>query len=106
MKTLNRLTILCLAAFCLLACGRAPHTAQDHTAQDHTANDPERITIDQVLAKIERGEPITFLDSRNDHAWEHAEEKIPGALRVRNNSDLRQLLTELPKETFVVTYCT
>ena len=101
MKTLNRLTILCLAAFCLLACGRAPHTAQDHTA-----NDPERITIDQVLAKIERGEPITFLDSRNDHAWEHAEEKIPGALRVRNNSDLRQLLTELPKETFVVTYCT
>ena len=101
MKTLRQLTLLSLMAFGLLASGHA-----QQTGQDHAANDPERITIDQVLAKMERGEPITFLDSRNDHAWGQADRIIPGALRVSNNGHLRGLIKDLPKDSFIVTYCT
>jgi len=101
MKTFKRLILLSLVAFGLLACG-----SSQKAGQDHAANDPERITIDQVLTKMERGEPITFLDSRNDHAWSQAGDKIPGAIRVSNNGHLQQLIKELPKNRFIVTYCT
>ena len=101
MKILKRLIILSLVTFGLLACGHA-----QQNEQDHASNDPERITIDQVLARMDRGEAITFLDSRNDHAWSQAGSIIPGALRVSNNEHLRKLIKDLPKDSFIVTYCT
>ncbi len=103
MNSLKWAVVLCLAVFGLLACG--PTQAQ-HAGHSETTDTPERITIDKILTKMQSGEQIVFLDSRNDHAWSQATSKIPGALRVSNNGHLRQLINELPKDQFVVTYCT
>lgn len=105
MKTQTLIAILSLTLFGLLACAPSTQMAE-HTHPEVTANELERITISQVLARLNRGEPIVFLDSRNEVDWGLADTKIPGAIRVGNNEQLSQRLVEMPKEQFIVPYCT
>ena len=41
-----------------------------------------RVTIDEIKARMDRGEEFTFVDARNAEAWAAAETKLPGAIRV------------------------
>ena len=43
---------------------------------------PSRLTVADVNALIERGEPVAFIDSRNPIAWGSSKVKLPGALRI------------------------
>ncbi len=65
----------------------------------------DRITIDEVKKKMDRGEPILFIDTRNSHDWSESDVKLPGALRI-HFSELEQRLDELPRDRLIVTYCT
>jgi rhodanese-related sulfurtransferase len=70
--------------------------------------EPSTLTPDQVKAKLDRGDPVTFLDDRAPKAWDASDAKIRGALRVPPG-EVEQHLAEIgnvPKETTVVTYCT
>ncbi len=67
--------------------------------------DDPRISIDELHKRIEAGETFAFLDSRNPQAWSDSDVKIPGAIRVPAD-DLRTHLSEIPKHTGVITYCT
>lgn len=105
MKKLHLIIILSLTLFELFAC--APPARQvEHSHRTISPDGLERITISQVLARLNRGEPIVFLDSRNDVDWGLADTKIPGAIRVGNNEQLNKLIVELPKDQFIVPYCT
>ena len=64
-----------------------------------------RVTIDEVKARLDRGEQFTFIDSRNPKAWGEAETKIAGALRVPDD-EVEQNLSEISHERTVITYCT
>jgi len=67
-----------------------------------------KLTPDQVKAKLDAGEPVTFLDDRSPGAWDASDAKLPGALRVPPG-ELERHLAELgttPKDETVVTYCT
>jgi len=64
-----------------------------------------RVTVDEVKERIDRGEPLVFLDTRNPQAWGEAETKLPGAIRVPA-SELEQHLGEIPRDRAVITYCT
>lgn len=90
----------------LLACATPPaeHAGHDHATEP--VGEPERISIDQVLARMQRGEPIVFLDSRRVDAWDQATTKIPDAIRVGNNEQLAAVMQELSRDDFIVTYCT
>ena len=66
---------------------------------------PERITIDEIKRKLDTGEPIVFIDTRNSRDWNASNVKIPGALRI-HYSDLLEHLNELPRNGLIVTYCT
>lgn len=106
MKSKNWFVLLGLLLFGLLGCAT---TATDHAGHDHgmaAKGEPERITIDQVLARMQQGQPIVFLDSRNTTAWSEGSIKIPEAIRVGNNEQLAAVMQELPKDSFIVTYCT
>lgn len=105
MKLYKLLTILSVMFFWLLGCAPSPHQAE-HIHSTASANEPERITINQVLGRLTRGEPVIFLDSRNEVDWGLADTKIPGAIRVGNNEQLSQRLVELPKDQYIVPYCT
>jgi len=94
------LHLLTLVGLALFGCTSGGITA------DHSDNNPPRITIDQVVQKMNQGDSIVFLDTRNDIDWGKGKTKIPGAIRVRNNEELAQIYKTIPKDQFIVTYCT
>jgi len=65
----------------------------------------KRISLAEVKKRLDRGDPILFIDSRSQHAWEDSSVKIPGALRI-HYSELEKHLDELPRDRLIVTYCT
>ena len=64
-----------------------------------------RVTADEVKERMDRGEPLVFVDTRNPQAWGEAGTKLPGALRVPAD-EVEQHLGEIPRDRAVITYCT
>jgi rhodanese-related sulfurtransferase len=64
-----------------------------------------RVTVDEVKARMDRGEPVLFLDTRNPTAWNESDVKLPGALRVPAD-EVEQHLKEIPHGRAIITYCT
>jgi rhodanese-related sulfurtransferase len=70
-----------------------------------TIHPPTPLTIHDVMGRLERGEPIQFLDARNPRAWSESETKLPGALRTPAD-EVDRHLGELPHDRTLITYCT
>lgn len=66
---------------------------------------PTRVTADEIIERMNRGEQFTFLDTRNPKAWSDSSEKLPGALRVPAD-ELDQYLDQIPRDRTIITYCT
>jgi rhodanese-related sulfurtransferase len=64
-----------------------------------------RVTVDEVKERMNRGEPLVFVDTRNPQAWSEAETKLPGAIRVPAD-EMEQHLKEIPHDRTIITYCT
>ncbi len=64
-----------------------------------------RVTVDEVKERLERGEPILFLDTRSPNAWDESDVKIRGAIRVPADK-VEEHLDEIPHTRSIVTYCT
>ena len=64
-----------------------------------------RVTVEEVKERMDRGEQLAFVDTRNPQAWGEAETKLPGAIRVPAD-ELEQHLGEIPRDRVVITYCT
>lgn len=67
--------------------------------------EPTRVTVDEVIERLKRGEQFVFVDARNPNAWGQAETKLPGAIRVPSN-EVKQHLNEIPQGRTIITYCT
>ena len=67
--------------------------------------EPTRVTAEEVKERMARGEPFTFVDTRNPQAWGEAMSKLPGAIRVPVD-EVDAHLSELPMDRTVITYCT
>jgi rhodanese-related sulfurtransferase len=67
--------------------------------------EPTRVTVDEVKERMDRGEPLAFVDTRNPQAWGEAETKLPGAIRVPAD-EVEQHLDGIPHDRAVITYCT
>jgi rhodanese-related sulfurtransferase len=66
---------------------------------------PSRLTVADVNALIERGEPVVFIDSRNPIAWGSSKVKLPGAVRIPID-EVEQHLPTLPRDRRLIVYCT
>jgi rhodanese-related sulfurtransferase len=64
-----------------------------------------RISPEEVNARVLAGEPIVFVDTRNPKAWKESDRKIPDAIRVPTD-DVDSHLDEIDKNATVITYCT
>ena len=64
-----------------------------------------RVTVDEVKERLDRGEPLAFIDTRNAKAWEESNQKAAGAIRVPSDK-LLEHLEEIPRDRTVITYCT
>lgn len=69
------------------------------------AETPSRLTVAEVEDLIDRGQPVTFIDSRNPIAWGSSRIKLPGAIRVPID-EVDRHLAELPRDRRLIVYCT
>lgn len=67
--------------------------------------EPTRVTVDEIQARMERGEPFTFIDTRKPEDWEQSDSKLPGALRIPVD-EIEAHLAEIPRDRTVIAYCT
>ncbi|HJQ23362.1 MAG TPA: rhodanese-like domain-containing protein [Blastocatellia bacterium] len=75
------------------------------SANVQNAPEPIRITAEEVLKRMKRGEDVYFVDARNPVAWAEADTKLPGAVRVPADA-VEQHLADIPRDRMVVAYCT
>lgn len=64
-----------------------------------------RITVEEAKRKVDSGERVVFIDTRNPQAWAESEQRIPGAIRVPL-AEADQSIGELPRDATIITYCT
>jgi hypothetical protein len=65
----------------------------------------ERVTAEDVLGRLQRGERVYFVDTRNPQAWGAADVKLPEAIRVPVD-EVDKHLADMPRDRAIVTYCT
>lgn len=64
-----------------------------------------RVTVEEVGARLARGERIAFVDARSAKAYATATEQLPGSIRIPPDADVAQHVARLPRGP-VVAYCT
>jgi rhodanese-related sulfurtransferase len=69
------------------------------------AKEATRVTADEVLERMRRGEQFYFIDTRNPTAWGEADTKLPGAMRVPADK-VDEHLKDIPRDRAIITYCT
>jgi rhodanese-related sulfurtransferase len=67
--------------------------------------DVPRITVQKLKEMLDRGEPVTLLDTRKDEPWEGSDVMLPGARRI-SLDEIEDRLDEVPREGTIVAYCT
>jgi rhodanese-related sulfurtransferase len=67
--------------------------------------EPQRITPEEVKARLDSGEAVVFLDTRADDAWRRADAQIPHSVRVPPDEAAARL-NDIPRRGLIVPYCT
>ena len=75
------------------------------SANVQNAPEPLRVTAEEVIERMNRGEEVYFVDARNPQAWAEADTKLPGAVRVPADA-VEQHLADMPRDRMIVAYCT
>jgi hypothetical protein len=65
---------------------------------------PSRMSAEEVVARLEAGEPVTVLDARSPQAWGESRLKVRGAIRI--DRDCLRIDASWPKDRLTVVYCT
>jgi rhodanese-related sulfurtransferase len=66
--------------------------------------EPSRIRAIDLRDRIDHGEEIVLIDTRNEKAWAQSDQKLPGALRIRVDQ-IELHSHKLPRDQLIVTYC-
>jgi hypothetical protein len=64
-----------------------------------------RITVQELKAKIDKGEDVVIIDVRAGREYEDSKIKIKGAIRIPIVK-LEDRISELPRDREIITYCT
>ncbi|HXG91918.1 MAG TPA: rhodanese-like domain-containing protein [Blastocatellia bacterium] len=80
----------------------SPSTTQAAPATDAEV---ERITVDELKAKITNKEPVVIIDSRSQGSYDSSDIKIKGAIRIPMD-EVQARMKELPRDKEIVVYCT
>jgi hypothetical protein len=75
------------------------------SANVQDAPDSLRISAQEVIRRMNRGENVYFVDARNPQAWGEADTKLPGAARVPADQ-IEVNLAGMPHDRMIVAYCT
>ena len=79
--------------------------ASETTPEPSEDADVERITVDELKAKIAKSEPLTIIDDRSEGSYASSETQIKGSIRMTVD-EIQSRLKEIPRDREIVTYCT
>jgi len=65
---------------------------------------PIRISAEEVVARLQAGQPMTVLDARSRQAWSESRLRLRGDLRI--DRDHLHIDPSWPKDRLTVVYCT
>lgn len=70
--------------------------------------DLSRITAEELISKIGRGEKVTIIDVRSEGQYKAGANRIKGDIRMPSfeEPDIASALKEIPKDQLLVAYCT
>jgi len=64
-----------------------------------------KISTDVVKERLDKSEQLTIVDSRSEHAWDEAETKAGGAIRIPAD-EVEQHIADISRDDYIVIYCT
>jgi rhodanese-related sulfurtransferase len=64
-----------------------------------------KVTVENIQNRLSNGEDITLVDSRSAEAWDRAEMKAGGAIRIPPD-EAEKHIADVSRDDFVVIYCT
>ena len=64
-----------------------------------------KVSVEEVESKLNRGEKVTFVDSRAPDVWDKAGVKAGGAVRIPPD-EAENHIADLSRDDYIVTYCT
>ena len=65
----------------------------------------QKISVDEVKERLDRGEPVIFIDARSQESWEQSDVQIPGSIRVPpDRAD--EFVGAIASDAAIITYCT
>lgn len=67
--------------------------------------EPRRISVIELKRRLDAHEPVVVIDARALDAWNRSDVQLPGAIRVPPD-EVDRHLSEIPRGTLVVPYCT
>lgn len=79
----------------------APQASED--AAEYA--DVERITVDELKAKIARNESLSIIDDRSEGSYDASETQIEGSIRMTVD-EIQARIKEVPRDREIITYCT
>lgn len=66
--------------------------------------EPLRITVQEVIQRVQSGEPLLFVDARPQKEWDESDVCVPGALHVPPDK-VEANLERIARWHPIVTYC-
>ena len=74
-----------------------PQTKTDFT-------EPTKITVDDAKGRLDRNEPLLFVDARSPQDWDESDVKLPAAIRLPPDQVVSHV-HELPQDQPIIVYC-
>jgi rhodanese-related sulfurtransferase len=66
--------------------------------------EPLRISVEEMLERVEAGEPLLVIDARPRDEWDRSDMKIPGAVHVPPG-EVENHLESVARWHLIITYC-
>ena len=65
----------------------------------------KKVSIEEVSKRLNEEDKVMFVDARSPEAWEKADLKLPGAVRIPPD-EAEKHLADVSRDDYIVTYCT
>ncbi len=82
----------------------ATKPASSTLAESSSENDV--VSAEVLLEYLNKEKSVVILDVRNEGQYKSSPKKLPGDIRIEQDSDLDTKLKDVPRDQFIVAYCT
>ena len=82
----------------------APSLATARQEAQKDDQDAPRMTVADLLSRLEKHAPVVIVDSRSESSWEGSDKQIKGSVRIPIDQ-IEARMSELPKDKEIIIYC-